>query len=198
MSISINLNTQKIIYDKEYRCPKCSIIPFINIFTNENKLFMSMKCTNNHNYSKTFDEMEKISKTNPISNYSCALCENDKKLSNVYYYCLNCYKFYCIKHGETHNLKEKHKIFFRKNFDSSCTEHKENSVVGYCKNHNKNYCFKCNHFNENNRKIEDELNDDKIDYYENEMKKIKNFLMFIIIVQIVINFIVLSMVKHIN
>ena len=46
-------------------------IPFINIFTNENKLFMSIKCTNNHYYSKTFDEMEKISKTNPISNISC-------------------------------------------------------------------------------------------------------------------------------
>ena len=77
-----------------------------------------MKCTNNHNYSKTFDEMEKISKTNPISNYSCPLCESEKKLSNIHYYCLNCYKFYCYKHGETHNLKENHKIFFSKNFDS--------------------------------------------------------------------------------
>ena len=102
MSISISSNTQIIANDnKEFRCPKCSIIPFINIFTNENKLFMSMKCTNNHDYSNTFDEMEKISKTNPISNYSCALCESDKKLSNIHYYCLNCYKFYCIKHGET-------------------------------------------------------------------------------------------------
>ena len=39
--------------NKEYRCPKCSIIPFINIFTN----VMSMKCTYNHYYSKTFNEM---------------------------------------------------------------------------------------------------------------------------------------------
>ena len=30
---------------------------------------------------------------------------------------------YYIKHGETHNLKENHKIFISKNFDSSCTEH---------------------------------------------------------------------------
>ena len=87
MSISISSNTQTINNNnKEYRCPKCLLIPFINIFTNENKLFMSIKCTNNHSYSKTFDEMEKISKTNPISNYSCVLCENEnnKKLSNVY------------------------------------------------------------------------------------------------------------------
>ncbi len=56
MSVSISSNTQKIINNnKEFRCPKCSIIPFINIFTNENKLFMSMKCTIYHYYSKTFD-----------------------------------------------------------------------------------------------------------------------------------------------
>ena len=51
MSVSISSNTQIIANDnKEFRCPKCSKIPFINIFTNENKLFMSMKCTNNHLY----------------------------------------------------------------------------------------------------------------------------------------------------
>ena len=75
MSVSISSKTQNVIQNKEYRCPKCSIIPFINIFINENKLFMSTKCTNNHNYLKSFDEMEKMIKTNPISNYSCVLCE---------------------------------------------------------------------------------------------------------------------------
>ena len=55
MSVSISLYTQKIIYDKEYKCPKCLIIPFIKIFKSENKLFISTKCTNNHNYSKPFD-----------------------------------------------------------------------------------------------------------------------------------------------
>ena len=99
MSVSISSNTQIIANDnKEFRCPKCSIIPFINIFTNENKLFMSTKCTNNHNYLKTFDEMEKISKTNPISNYTSALCENEKKLSNIHNYFLIYYKFYFYKY----------------------------------------------------------------------------------------------------
>ena len=144
MSVSISSNTQKIVYDKEYRCPKCSIIPFINIFTSENKLFMSTKCTNNHNYSKPFDEDGKYF-YNLISNYSCVLCENEnnKQLSNVYYYCSNCNKFYCFKHGETDNLKEGHKIFFTKNFNSCCIEHNGNTVIGYCENHNKNYCIKC-------------------------------------------------------
>ena len=145
MSVSIKSNTQYLFNNKEYRCPKCSLIPFINIFTNENKLFMSTKCTNNHNYSKSFDEMLNIIKTNPISNYSCVVCENEKNFSDVDYYCSDCYKFYCSKHGKTHNLKENHKIFFSKTFDNNCFEH-NNTVVGYCKNHNKNYCIRCNHF----------------------------------------------------
>ena len=40
MSVSISSSIQKITNNnnKEFRCPKCSIIRFINIFTNENKL----------------------------------------------------------------------------------------------------------------------------------------------------------------
>ena len=60
MSVSISSKTQNVIQNKEYRCPKCSIIPFINIFTKENKLFMSTKCTNNHNYTKPFDGLKQI------------------------------------------------------------------------------------------------------------------------------------------
>ena len=41
MSVSISSKTQNANQNKEYRCPKCSIIPFINIFTSENKIFMS-------------------------------------------------------------------------------------------------------------------------------------------------------------
>ena len=86
MSVSISSNTQYIINNKEYRCPKCSLIPSINIFTSENKLYMSIKCTNNHNLSKSFDEMINITKNDPISKYSCVICENEKKFSNVFYY----------------------------------------------------------------------------------------------------------------
>ena len=93
-SFSMSSITQNKINNKEYRCPKCSIIPFFNIFLNENKLFMSSKCTNNHNYSKPFDEMQSMLKTNPISNSICDLCGNNKQLSNIFYYCSNCYKFF--------------------------------------------------------------------------------------------------------
>ena len=158
---------------KEYRCPKCFLIPFINISINENKLFMSTKCTNNHNYSKPFDEMEMMCKASPILNYTCELCKNFKEaknFSNIYFYCSNCFKFFCLKHGETHSLKEGHKIFINKKLDSICTEHEGTTVVGYCKKHNKNYCFLCQHFNENNNKFDEKLNEEQIKKYENENK----------------------------
>ncbi len=71
MSISISSNTQKIINTKEYRCPKCYLIPFINISTNNNKLFMEIKCTNNHKDSKPFEQMQINCQTNSILNNSC-------------------------------------------------------------------------------------------------------------------------------
>ena len=43
MFISISSKTEIIISNKEYRCPECSLIPFINLSINENKLFMSTK-----------------------------------------------------------------------------------------------------------------------------------------------------------
>ena len=179
MSISISSNTQKNIIDnKEFRCPKCLLIPFINISTNNNKLFMYIQCTNNHKYSNSFDEIQIMCKTNSILNNLCNVCENEKNKnnSNILYYCSNCYKFYCMKHGETHKLKDEHKIFIIKNFDNNCFEHNGNTVVGYCNNHNKNYCLRCEHFEENKRKIDDELKDSEINYYENEMNKNKEII----------------------
>ena len=50
-------------------------------------------------------------------------------------------------------------------------EHDGTTVIGYCSNHNKNYCILCEHCNENNRKIDIELNDEQIKKYENDMNK---------------------------
>ena len=176
MSVSISSNSQLKFNNKEYRCPKCSLVPFINLSNIDNKLFMSIKCitNNNHNDSKPFDEMEKMC-TCPISNNTCINCENEnkinKKLSNIFFYCSKCLNFFCFKHGEIHNLKEKHEVFVNKNLNSICFEHNGKSIVGYCSNHNKNYCINCNHYNENNKMIDEELSDDEIKKFEDEIKK---------------------------
>ena len=174
MSTSIfSTNSLLILNNQEYRCPKCSLIPFIEISNNENKLFMSIKCINNHYYYEPFEKMEMLCKTGPISNYTCENCEfetNEKKKISIFYYCSICFKFFCFKHGELHKLNENHKIFFSRKFDSICTEH-EATVVGYCSNHNKNYCMLCDHFDENYKKFDEKLNDEQIQFYENIMNK---------------------------
>ena len=173
MSISSLSHFQ--IKNQEYRCPKCSLVPFIKISYDNNQLFMSTRCTNNHIYSKPFAEMQSMCKSSPISNYTCDICENEKfekkEKLDIFYYCSDCYKFFCLKHGKIHNLKEDHKIFLNKKFDSICTKHDGTTVVGYCVIHKINYCVLCNHFNENNKKIEEELSDEKIKILEKEMEK---------------------------
>ena len=97
MSISTNSNFENK-NNEEYRCPTCSLIPFIYISVLENKLFMSTKCTNEYNYSDSFEEKKKLCKVNPVSNCLCELCEdennkNNKNNSNIFYYCSKCFKF---------------------------------------------------------------------------------------------------------
>ena len=125
--------------------------------------------------------MQNLCKKSPISNCFCETCENENKenknkLSKMFYYRTNCFKFYCLNHGKSHNLNDGHNIFLNNNLDSICFEHNGPTVIGYCPNHNKNYCFKCSHFNENNKKIDEELNDEQIKKYENEIIKNENII----------------------
>ena len=170
MSFSFSSNSQAEFENYDMICPKCSLVPFINISNDENNLFMSIKCINDHNETNYFDKMENKCKSSSISNYLCVSCKN--RLNNIFYYCSKCFKFFCLNHGEIHGLNGNHEVFLNKNLNSVCFEHKK-SIVGYCYNHNKNYCVNCNHFKENNQKIDYELNDEEIKKYENEIKKNK-------------------------
>ena len=86
MSFSISSKTQIQFNNQEYRCPKCSLIPFIQIINEDNKILMETKCLNNHIYSKPFDEMQKLCKFSPISNCICDLCEEkDKKIYLIFF-----------------------------------------------------------------------------------------------------------------
>ena len=176
MSITLSTNSLQIINNQEYRCPKCFLVPFIDISYYKNKLIMSMKCTNNHIYSKNFDEMKMMCRTNHISNSICEKCEIENEKNKNDFYCSFCYKFFCFNHGKTHKLKENHQVFFlNNNLDSICFEHNGASCLGYCQVHNKNYCKSCAHYNENNKIIDEEFNEDQMKKYENEIKENKNF-----------------------
>ena len=178
MSLStISFNSEIPNFYQEYRCPVCSLIPFINLSIDNNNYFMSIKCTNNHSFSKSFNEMENICKLQNISNFNCNFCENEKKnkITDIEFYCSNCFKIFCYEHGKVHNLQENHKIFSIKKIDSICTQH-NNTIIGYCFNHNKNYCKFCEHCEENNKKIDDQLNKDQIQKYQNQIKNNEDIL----------------------
>ena len=80
------------LYNREFRCPQCYLIPFINITNTENKLIISIKCTNDHNDSKSFEEMLNLCL---ISNYSCFSCLNENRINynnneQILNYCSKC------------------------------------------------------------------------------------------------------------
>ena len=180
MSDSLSKLSQIPNNNNEYRCPECSLVPFIEIKTEQNNLLMSTKCVNDHFFTDYFDKMQIRCKNN--SNYFCQLCQsenNEIKIKDVQklYYCSKCFKFYCYNHGQKyHNIKNGHNIFFNISYDNICFEHNGSTIVGYCANHNKNYCIKCNHFVENNKKIEQELNEEQIKKYENEINDNKKII----------------------
>ena len=79
MSI-FNSNSLLITSNQDYRCPKCLFIPFISFSfsTEEKKIFMKTKCTNNHSFSKPVEEMEIMCKTSPSTNNNCVNCDKKK------------------------------------------------------------------------------------------------------------------------
>ena len=62
-----------------YRCPECSLIPFIEVTSNDNKLSMKTFCTNNHTFNEPFDKLQIMCKSVPKAKYFCAVCGNVKK-----------------------------------------------------------------------------------------------------------------------
>ena len=177
MSESLSKVSQLPIEKQEYRCPECSLVPFIEITSDQNKLIMETKCVNNHYFTDSFDQMQLRCKNR--SKYYCQICKSENKKNiiekdQILYYCSKCFNFYCYNHGKNiHVMKDGHQIFFNYSYDNICFEHNGNTVIGYCENHNKNYCTRCNDFAENNKRIEEELNEDQIKKYENEMNKNK-------------------------
>ncbi len=180
MSESLSKISEIPITNQEYRCPKCHLIPFIEVTIDQNKITMNTKCVNGHSFTDTIDKMQLSCKNN--ADYYCQLCvnkneeiinQNEQKL----YYCYKCFKFYCYNHGKNvHVMKDGHKIYFNDSYDNICFEHNGNTLLGYCQKDNKNYCLKCNHFAENNKHIEEEFTDEQIKKYESEYDKNKQMI----------------------
>ena len=165
----MNKNNSNLNIEQEFRCPKCFLIPFIKIIPKKNNFSIKSNCTNNHSFEKTFNQFQILLNQNK-NKLKCSICEKKFFSNDLFYYCSNCFNFYCMNDGENHKMKEKHKIILNNKFDSLCSEHEGNSLIGYCEKHNKNYCFYCSHFKENNNKNFDDFNENEIKNFENQMK----------------------------
>ena len=155
------------LYDNEYKCLDCFLIPFISIYLENNILYIKMKCENNHENCIDYNLFQYKIKNKEHDNIECQKCG---KIQNkiYFFYCGTCSKILCYNCKEMHKiLNENHKFVELINLDNTCLEHYKN-FIGYCKTHNKNYCELCTHSKEKNLLILNKLLDD------NEINSIKS------------------------
>ena len=140
----------------DFRCLKCNLIPLFGIKYLNNNVFIEFICNNNH-----FDCVDIFNFFNK---------ENEKKFD---FFCVNCNNF--IKKNDVNSHDKNHIIKNLNDFDNininECKITMEN-----CKNCLKNnYCNLCfgNHLN---KKIEFKLNENEINYYENQIKESEKFI----------------------
>ena len=162
-------NSQEIIklYDNEYKCLDCFLIPFISLYLENNNLYIKMKCENNHENCIEYNLFQYKIKNKEYDNIECQKCgKNQNKI--YFFYCGTCFKILCYNCKEMHKvLNENHKFVELINLDNTCLEHNKN-YIGYCETHNKNYCELCSHSKEKNLLILNKLLND------NEINSIKS------------------------
>jgi len=64
------------------RCPKCSLIPLIEIINDNNQAFINFKCENKHEGKMSLEAFIEDSKKNSIFKIKCQKCQkepDDKK-----------------------------------------------------------------------------------------------------------------------
>ena len=153
------------------RCPKCYLIPSIRIYEEQNKLKLYFKCGNNHEFKDDFTSLYNQSKID-FDNITCKIC-SIKKLDKKFYICNECKNFFCNKCRIEHIEKNSNHLCLNLNkYDSRCKIHNKD-LIGYCDEHQMNYCDYCpknNHeFNRNKLIYDEEVNN-----YENIIKNYEN------------------------
>jgi hypothetical protein len=172
---SESLSTISFNSDIECRCPKCFLIPFINVFVKDHKLMMEISCINGHKYLSEFEEIYKKTKIN-LDKIKCYKCDTIiSKYKRLSFYCTKCQIFLCSQHLNVHEVeKGTHNIVEVFNMDSFCSEH-NSTILGYCEKHKKNYCINCLDNDELCTKKINKISFNDIEKYKNQIEKIENF-----------------------
>ena len=160
---------------KEFRCPKCYLIPFIQLYAKKNNLIMKIKCINNHEFTNSIKELENKIEEKSLNKIICNKCKVNIKKELEFFYCINCYENYCNECKNFHESKNKnHKLINIEMIDNNCFEHENNSCIGYCFNHNKNFCKDCSHYKEIDINLFEELNENEINNYQKNILNNEN------------------------
>ena len=129
-----------------FRCSQCSLIPFIKLIFENDKIFIETKCENLHLNKIDINNYLNITNSNSIKCYFC----NKKKVDLYYWQEEN--KFYCnlCKHYIQDKCMSKSK------FDSKCKVDL-NDYCQFCKKCFKNQCIYCTCIHDNNDKTRYEI-----------------------------------------
>jgi hypothetical protein len=118
------------------RCPKCYLIPSIMMYEEENKLKLSFKCVNNHEFKEEINNLYNKSKID-IDNVECKIC-NNKKLKNRFYLCSECNNFYWKKYKNENKKENNNHLCININkCDSRCKIHNKD-LIRYCEEYKNN------------------------------------------------------------
>ncbi len=135
------------------RCPKCNLICLLNLFYNQNQIYIKYYCENEHQGNMLLKDYILESKKFSLSKEICVECKkNQKEVKGDFYYCSKCNKFLCYSCVINHN-GNKHNIIQFNRYDALCKIH-SNFFSHYCINCKKNICMYCKFEHKNHKLID--------------------------------------------
>ena len=119
-----NKNYNKNIFSTFFRCKQCLTIQKIvkiilpRYFRPMTSIYFFVTCQNEHFEKYKLKNISELSKFT-INDIKCSSC----KISPPIYYCLTCYKTFCLKCKDDHSKKFHNKIIELQNIDNICPKH---------------------------------------------------------------------------
>ena len=163
------------IEENKIICPKCFLIPEIDIFVGKDKTYVSYKCPNNHSgHSIPLSFFLKESFSTSKNLRKCYYCDN-----NSFVFCLACKKAICNDNKciENHLINgncNNSDIIAIQDINNICLILKE-KVLNYCKTCKINFCKSCQqHSNHETFTLSEKITDQDIILFLKKLMMQKN------------------------
>ena len=151
------------------RCPKCSLIPLIEIINENNQAFINYKCENKHEGKMSLEAFIEDSKKNSIFKIKCQKCQKEPDDKKKFDICPICNIFLCTDCSSSHDNEKEHKTISIFGYDGCCLKHC-NTFCYYCTVCSQNMCIYClNEHKEHKNLNLFELNQKCYEYIDKEI-----------------------------